>query len=774
MSSPHAAPRSALGSALLCSALVFALVVRARSVPTPLPSTAPDTAFSAARALSHAPGIASRPHPSGSAAHAEVRAYLKAQLTQLGLEPVEQQATAVSTRYPSAGHVHNVMARLTGARSNGKAVVLMAHYDGVWASPAASDDGHGVMTALEVMRALRAGPPLANDVIVLFTDAEEGGLLGAAAFVREHPWARDVEAVLNVEARGTEGRAFMFETGANNLDIVRVLSTVDDVTAGSLLVSIYRLLPNDTDLTELAPMGKPMLNFAFVGGVSRYHTAHDDVAHLSRGSVQHVGQQVLALARALGNGPLPRPVTGDAVFFDLPFVGLVVYPMTGATVLSVLVALLVAAVLVVTVRGREGWMGGVAVGLLGLPVLAVVTGFALGHGAAGIERLHERLSWHGNPAWRGQYALALALLALTAAFGAWVLARRRFSAASLQAGTLAAWGVLAVLLGFALPGASYLLGWPTAAVSLAALLAREEAWWIRAVSWVATAVACAFLVGTISATGGYTLPLDGQGGIAAGTLVVLLAWLLAPRLEEWRGIGDKRAVLVVLALAVGATGFGMATVRRSDAHPTLANVTLWRSAEHDTAWLSMWNRRATPGSWGADVLGSSRRTLEPRGTVEPALLWLHDAGADDYSAIAAVPGLGSVADDAPDAVVVADTVLGERRRMQVRITPSRGALGMVVRGATHVRAVAVDGRAIDTMRFRFNPPALRLPFVAPPDSGFVLTLELPRDSSLTLRLSAATPGVPALPGRVMPARPATVVKVQGGDETIRFRMRRLR
>jgi hypothetical protein len=51
--------------------------------------------------------------------------------------------------------------------------------------------------------------------------------------------------------------------------------------------------------------------------VERYHTAYDDVANLNPGSLQHHGSQMLALARAFGDGPLPRPVTGDAVFFDL-------------------------------------------------------------------------------------------------------------------------------------------------------------------------------------------------------------------------------------------------------------------------------------------------------------------------------------------------------------------------------------------------------------------------------------------------------------------------
>ena len=160
----------------------------------------------------------------------------------------------------------------------------MVHYDGVEAGPAAADDGAGVGALLETLRALRARThAAANDIIALFTDGEESGLLGAAAFVREHPRAKDVAIALNFEARGTSGRSYMFETGPGNLDAVRALRAARDVTAGSVFTTIYRTLPNDTDLSELALLGVPALNFAFADGVERYHTTHDDVAHLESG-----------------------------------------------------------------------------------------------------------------------------------------------------------------------------------------------------------------------------------------------------------------------------------------------------------------------------------------------------------------------------------------------------------------------------------------------------------------------------------------------------------
>ena len=81
----------------------------------------------------------------------------------------------------------------------------------------------------------------------------------------------------------------MFETGTGNLDAVRVLRQVPEVSANSLSVTVYRALPNDTDLSEFAVLGQPALNFAFADGLKRYHTTQDAISHLDPGSVQHHG-----------------------------------------------------------------------------------------------------------------------------------------------------------------------------------------------------------------------------------------------------------------------------------------------------------------------------------------------------------------------------------------------------------------------------------------------------------------------------------------------------
>src|SRR5207253_4086346 len=122
-------------------------------------------------------------------------------------------------------------------------VILAAHYDSVPAGPGVSDDGTGVATLLEIARAVRQ-EHFAHPVTFLVDDGEESGLLGAEAFAADPELARTAGFVINLEARGTSGPAFLFETSRNNrwmlADLARALPRP---IGSSFFVTIYDLLP---------------------------------------------------------------------------------------------------------------------------------------------------------------------------------------------------------------------------------------------------------------------------------------------------------------------------------------------------------------------------------------------------------------------------------------------------------------------------------------------------------------------------------------------------
>ncbi len=171
----------ALG-ATFALACFIALGLAGLNPPEAVPETAPLSTFSSGRAMRHLRVIARAPHPTGSAENHAVRDYIVEQLATLGLDPEVQQATAVNDEFlspVSSGRVHNVVARLKGTVSS-RSVLLAGHYDSVPTGPGASDDGAAVAALLETARALHSGAPFRNDVIFLFTDGEEPGMLGAS------------------------------------------------------------------------------------------------------------------------------------------------------------------------------------------------------------------------------------------------------------------------------------------------------------------------------------------------------------------------------------------------------------------------------------------------------------------------------------------------------------------------------------------------------------------------------------------------------------------
>ena len=135
----------------------------------------------------------SRIHPDLEGTCALVREYIVEELEKLGLAPRIKMVGSTRARglKGEAVSLQNVLARLPGIASS-KAILLSAHYDTCEPAPGAADDSAGVAAILETMRALRAGPRLKNGVIVLITDGEEQGMLGAEGFVSEDESVRDV------------------------------------------------------------------------------------------------------------------------------------------------------------------------------------------------------------------------------------------------------------------------------------------------------------------------------------------------------------------------------------------------------------------------------------------------------------------------------------------------------------------------------------------------------------------------------------------------------
>ncbi|MDD3478552.1 MAG: M28 family peptidase [Candidatus Izemoplasmatales bacterium] len=326
---------------------------------TPIPEPISDD-FSAVSAAAYIQQIALEPHSVfDEEAHETVRLYLKDQLTELlgaqNVREIDYTADEVGSDYP----IRNLLGVIPGTSDT--AIMLVAHYDSrghigrmgeLGGSYGAADDGYGVATILELARVYADRTDLENTIMFLITDGEETGLYGAEMVTQNEQELMDqVGFVINLEARGIEGPAYMFETSKNNEKIIDFYRNASYPVSYSIATAVYTVMPNMTDFTEFLAIGKQGINFAVLDSLYYYHTPRDNFTNIDLSSLQHYGAQVAPLVEEFATNAVYSDVhyfegEQDQVFFTLFPNVFVSYTDTVATVLHVLVLLGVIAFLI--------------------------------------------------------------------------------------------------------------------------------------------------------------------------------------------------------------------------------------------------------------------------------------------------------------------------------------------------------------------------------------------------------------------------------------------
>ncbi|MDO9275747.1 MAG: M28 family peptidase [Lutibacter sp.] len=328
------------------------------------------TEFSTSKALLQLKEITKKPHFTGSPEHEVVRNYIVSELTKLGLKVEIQEQMAVNQKWRAAANTKNILARIKGSE-NGKALLLLSHYDSnPHSSLGASDAGSGVVVILEGVRAFLAKKEIPkNDIIICISDAEELGLLGANAFVSHHPWAKEVGLVLNFEARGSGGPSYMLlETNGGNKKLIEAFQQANTPypVANSLMYSIYKMLPNDTDLTVFRE-GKNIdgYNFAFIDDHFDYHTVQDSYGRLDINTLNHQASYLMATLNYFANSDLENLKSeADYVYFNFPYIGLVFYPFSWAIPMFIVCVLLFIGMLFMGILKKKNTLEGIVKGFV--------------------------------------------------------------------------------------------------------------------------------------------------------------------------------------------------------------------------------------------------------------------------------------------------------------------------------------------------------------------------------------------------------------------------
>jgi hypothetical protein len=739
---------------------VIWLLVRARyEPPAPEPATAPAAQFSAIRAEAMLVRILGNqePHPVGSAADARVREGIVGELKGLGYQPEVRQAFACNTEGICA-EVHNVVARLDGSEG-GKAVLLAAHYDSVPAGPGASDDGANIAAELEIARALKAGRAPLHPVIFLFDEGEEAGLLGAVAFVEQNPWAREVGAAVNLEARGTSGPSLMFETGSHSLWLMPLFArAVQRPLANSLYYAVYRRLPNNTDFSVFKKHGFQGFNFAFIGGVTHYHTLLDNLSHLSRRSLQSQGQAALGVVRTLANAQLASQRPGEAVFFDLGAWKMIWWPEGWTPWLAGL-----AAVLLLVCEWRLMWGGKLGTGALGkglvtLPLVILGAGVL----AAGLHfGLHAAGSapngWVARP---GPLVAAFLLLGFSVAVGvaAWVGERAGFH--GFWCGTWLWWVLVALVLALEMPEASFPWLVPALAAGIFGMLAA----FFDGPGWELAAGLVPALVATALTFEIAPLLYPAVGSPALLIIAVLFA-ALGTTLAPFIGEAPKR-IRAELAIALAVMTVALAVVAAL-LPPYTANSRQRANFEFvqdvDTGhaeWLVTPASGKLPAGLAA-VARFERRTYRP-------VPWLRLPAAA-FAAPAKPLGIGG-----PVLQVLDERDSGGDMDVRAQLLSSRGApvVGLFFPPGVRVTWFRMQGQLLPPLSARVRQAMngwQRFACVTTPAGGVTVSFAVQGTKRVKVLALDESYGLPAEGRKLELARPADTVASQSGDVTVMTR-----
>lgn len=719
--------------------------------PPPHAASASSALFSAERAMKDVAVIGREPHPTGSPRAEEVRRYLFQRLQGLGLDPQMRLGEGVEFRrgdpsVAAAAEVQNILAALPGSNPTLPAVLLMAHSDSTPNSAGAADDGAGVATLLETARSLTGDAPHERTVLFLLTDGEEAGLLGARAFFATDPAAKRVGVVLNLEARGDAGRTAMFQLGPRSDGLLRAYGQeAAGPFANSLTGLLFKILPNDTDFTVSLGKDLPGLNFAFIGDQLAYHTPLATPEHLSRGSLQSMGGQVLPLTRALADAPVLPAAEAPAAYADLFGMTLLILPFWAGALMWAAAALLFGfAAWRARRQGLAEWWEmarGAGAALLATVVAALAlqaAGALLGSGPLRVYALVGRyeLLFAGCgllatasvlavliPSGRlgGFKALAAAVLlatlltqvgglsapplvlALVAIGLGWATAKRPCGPWATWLGALALGGLIAGLLQVFAPGAAPLVLFPLLLGAMAAALAfatGKPEWTVRVALIVAGLLAVVVLGWLCGWTSGLFVAAGPFLPAILAPFALLILMVAAPFARLWASLPSSRWVTGgIAAVAVGLLLWvGLAPPTAARPRPTAAYV-LRDGAKGPAlivtplATLDPWTRRLMPHA--------SQTTLVP---IFTRPVWTKP-----------LPGDFSVAAPAIDALRVQERII-----VHVRSTGGARRLTLWVRAGATLSEPRLNGRpfgwAIRPNRWS------RFDFHAPPPEGFTVSM----------------------------------------------------
>jgi hypothetical protein len=700
--------------------------------PAVVPASEGDKKFSAERALTFLKEISKEPHAGGTPAHDIVRDYIFGYCKEMGLETELMDLTGLVAYSSSitAGRAQNILARIKGSRSD-KTILVMSHYDSQPNTPGAGDDGVGVAAMMESIRLLKTQPTLANDVLFLFTDLEECGLLGAEAFVDKYEKLDSIALVINLEARGNSGAGFTFEFSDFNGWMMREYrKAIERPFANSFAYEIYKLMPNDTDFSMFRNTNASGFNTALLYGYAYYHSMMDRVENLDLRSLQHLGDILTQSLQHFGNISLDNTKDEDMVFFTPIGSFMVLYPLV-LDIPLILFAFFLWFVLIILGTKRRRIKTSWLFGGMGLFICFFVLSALLVYGLAKLILFvypHYTNFYSDNFYNATDYFWTVCGVVLLSYVIVFNYAASRDSLLSVMLGAVFMLLVIMVGIKLYLNTGAYLIYYPVIIMQIVFLglfnwnITRKEvpAWYGLAQVLIITPALALWLpvAHTIYVAFSLEMPLGA---------VLLLAFcgpLLLPVLGFMNSLGRFTVWIFPIALIVTGAVMGHLNSVYTDRYPLQTQLSYGYDMDSSAAYWISTQQRLDP--WLENYFqGTGKEECDEFYPDSGDIFWKSKAPSQKF-------GKGKVE-------VLSDSLGEMRRYLSLRIIPDSTSRGFRIYFFSNVLPVKLNERSMETSlvsELRF------IQFHAPTTGGMVLELEMLPNEPLEMRIVEQRPGLP--------------------------------
>ena len=650
----------------------------------------PKTEFSTERALIHLKEITKKPHYVGTKNHKEVRNYIIAELQKLGLTVEVQTQVAINTKWRAAANTKNIIARIKGTGS-GKSLLILSHYDSaVHSSFGASDDGSGVVTILEGIRAFLANNPKPkNDIIILISDAEELGLLGANAFVNHHAWAKNVGLVINFEARGSGGPSYiLMETNGGNKNMIKAFNKakVKYPVGNSLLYSIYKMLPNDTDLTVFREDGNIKgFNFAFLDDFYDYHTAQDTYERLDKNTLQHQADYLMPLLNYFADANLENlNASEDNVFINFPGFVLFNYPFTWVMPMAIIAALWFVFLIFIGFKKKKLTGKGIFKGLIAFLSVLVLSGIITFYSWQLLLKVYPQYNdiLHGFT-YNGHFYVA-AFIALTIGIGFWIYSKyfKKYGIDSLYIVPLFVWIIINIAIATYLPGAGFfIIAAFTGLVILTIRFYTKSAESNQAILFSFLVIPVLMIFAPLIQM--FPVGLGLKMTVISSVLTVLVLGIVLPAFISFKEVKDLSKLFFLIALlAFVSAGF---TAKYSvDRKQPNSIVYVLDADEHKAFWAS-YNTQID--DFIKQFLGNDPTKGSFSNEVSPSKFNTKFNEYKDAKVANILP---------PKVEIIKDSVVKNNRRIHFKIIPQRkvNRLELIGISKIHVKELVINGEVV--------------------------------------------------------------------------------